>query len=182
MNRKALAVLSGLLALSAPVACSSQAKSASTPSGQPETPSAARSDMTKTHRPDTAKPSAPVDVKAELDKDRARVTLRFDAPATDVQVNISGVDGLTVKSAPTPVDGASFVAAGESSFDVTFTPGAGRSHLVVAVTGNFRGAHQSKVASFAVGTPSKEQQKSTGTTVTGEDGQRIKVMPSGGGQ
>jgi hypothetical protein len=38
------------------------------------------------------------------------------------------------------------------------------------------------VASFAVGTPSAEQQKSSGTTMTGGDGERIKVMPSEGKQ
>ncbi|MCP3140234.1 hypothetical protein [Pyxidicoccus xibeiensis] len=171
MNRKALAVFTGLLALSAPLACSSTA--------QPLPDSGEKTDTSKAGKGDTAKSSAPVAVDAQLGEARARVTLRFDSPATGVQVNVSGVDGLTVKSAPTPVDGASFVAAGVTTFDVDFTPGAGRSHLVVAVTGDFQGAHRSKVASFAVGTPSAEQQKSSGTSVTGSDGERIKVMPSG---
>ncbi|MFP2932849.1 hypothetical protein ACLESO_48430 [Pyxidicoccus sp. 3LG] len=182
MNRKALAVLSGLLALTAPVACTSQAKSTPTTGSQADTAPADKADTRKAHRPDTAKPSAPVKVDAKLGEDRALVTLRFDAPATDVQVNISGVDGLTVTSASTPVNGASFVASGEQRFDVAFTPGAGRSHLVVSVTGTFQGAHQSKVTSFAVGTPTEAQMKSSGTTVTGGDGERIKIMPSGGGQ
>ncbi|WP_164021405.1 hypothetical protein [Pyxidicoccus trucidator] len=168
MNRTALAVLSGLLALTAPLACSSQSKS---------TPSAGdQADVA------TSKVSAPVAVDAKLDGERAHVTLRFDAPATDVQVNVSGADGLSVRSAATPVAGTSFMKAGETSFDVEFTPGPGRSHLVVAVTGSFQGSHMSKVASFAVGTPSAEQQKSSGTTVTGSDGERIKVMPSSDAQ
>lgn len=166
MNRTALAVLSGLLALTAPVACSSQAKS--TP------PVDSRADVA------TAKVSAPVTVDAKLAGERAHVTLRFNAPASDVQVHVSGVEGLSVRSGATPLAGTRFTNAGETSFDVDFTPGPGRSHLVVAVTGTFQGSHMSKVASFAVGTPSAEQQKSSGTTITGSDGERIKVMPSSG--
>lgn len=162
MNRKALAVLSGLLALTAPVACTSSTKTTPASEG----------------KPDTAKASAPVAVDAELGEDRARVTLRFAAPANDVKVDVSGVDGLKVKSAPTPVDGASFVEAAVSTFDVEFTPGAGRSHLVVAVSGDFPGGRRAKVTTFAVGTPSAEQQQSKGTVITGSDGERIKVMPS----
>jgi hypothetical protein len=171
MNRKAFAVVSGLLWLAAPLACTS------TPQPTPDAKSESGSGGTS----DTAKSSAPVAVDAQLGEDRARVTLRFSAPAKGVQVNVSGVDGLVVKSAPMPVDGASFVEEGETTFDVAFTPGAGRSHLVVAVSGDFQGAHLSRVASFAVGTPSAEQ-KSSGTTMTGGDGQPIKVMPSGGQQ
>lgn len=164
MNRTALTVLSGLLALTAPVACSSQAKSTSAPAASA----------------DTAKVSAPVKVEAKLDGEQAHVTLRFDSPASDVQVNVSGVDGLAVRSAASPVKGGSFARTDETSFDVDFTPGPGRSLLVVAVTGTFQGNPMSKVVSFSVGTPTQEQQKSSGTTVTGSDGERIKIMPSGG--
>ncbi|WP_164001510.1 hypothetical protein [Pyxidicoccus caerfyrddinensis] len=163
MNRKALTVLSGLLALTAPVACSSQAKSTTPPAST-----------------DTAKVAAPVAVEAKVDDKQAHVTLRFDSPASDVQVNVSGVDGLAVKSAGSPVKGGSFARSDETSFDVDFTPGTGRSLLVVAVTGTFQGSPMSKVVSFSVGTPTAEQQKTSGTTVTGSDGERIKVMPSGG--
>jgi hypothetical protein len=162
MNRKVLAVLTGLVALSAPLACSSSKTNPGPTDGSAE----------------AGKPSAPVKVDAELAEGQARVTLRFDAPASDVRVNVSGVDGLEVKSAATPVEGASFVEAGSTAFDVAFTPGQGRSHLVVAVSGTFRGSHQTKVASFSVGEPSAEQQQRTGNTQTNSDGQRIKVMPS----
>lgn len=163
MNRKALAVLSGLLALTAQVACTSSNKA---------TPASSEG------KPDTAKVSAPVAVDAELGEDRARVTLRFAAPATNVKVDVSGVDGMKVKSATTPVDGASFVEEAVSTFDVEFTPGAGRSHLVVAVSGDFPGGRRAKVTTFSVGTPSAEQQQSKGTVITGSDGERIKVVPS----
>lgn len=162
MNRKALAVLTGLIALTAPLACSSSKTNPGPTGGSAE----------------AGKPSAPVAVDAELAEGQARVTLRFDAPATDVRVNVSGADGLQVKSAATPVDGASFVEAGSTAFDVAFTPGQGRSHLVVAVSGSFRGSHLVKVASFSVGEPTAEQQQRPGNTMTTSDGQRIKVMPS----
>lgn len=165
MNRKALAVLTGLVALTAPLACSSSAKSNPGPADTAQ----------------AGKSSAPVEVDARLAEGQARVTLRFDAPANDVQVSVAGVDGLEVKSAATPVQGGSFAEAGSTAFDVAFTPGRGRSHLVVSVSGMFRGSHQTKVASFAVGEPSAEQQKASGSeTMTNSDGQRIKVMPSGG--
>ncbi len=164
MNRKALAVLTGLVALTAPVACSSSAKSNPGPADTAQ----------------AGKSSAPVEVDAQVAGGQARVTLRFGAPASGVQVNVSGIDGLEVKSAATPVQAASFVEAGSTAFDVAFTPGRGRSHLVVSVSGMFRGSHQTKVASFAVGEPSAEQQKESGAdTMTNSDGQRIKVMPSG---
>jgi hypothetical protein len=162
MNRKVLAVLTGLVALSAPLACSSSKTNPASAHGGAE----------------AGKPSAPVAVDAQLAEGQARVTLRFDAPASDVRVNVSGADGLEVKSAATPVEGGSFAEAGSTAFDVAFTPGPGRSHLVVAVTGTFRGAHQTKVASFSVGEPSAEQQQRTGNTLTNSEGQRIKVMPS----
>ncbi|WP_426750440.1 hypothetical protein [Myxococcus sp. Y35] len=161
MNLKAIAALSSLLALTAPVACTSQSKSNPTPA----------------ESGDTQKVAAPVQVDAKVGENQAHIVLRFDAPATDVQVNISGVDGLKVTSVPTPVTG-SFTEDSVSEFDVSFTPGAGRSLLVVTVTGVFRGTHLSKVSSFNVGTPTAEQQKAAGTTVTGDDGQPIKVLPS----
>ncbi|ATB46643.1 hypothetical protein [Corallococcus macrosporus] len=162
MNFKAIAALSSLLALTAQVACTSPSKSNPTPGDSA----------------DTQKAGAPVTVNAKLGEDQAQVSVRFDAPATDVQVSISGVDGLAVRSAATPVTGGSFVQDAVSEFDVEFTPGEGQSHLVVTVTGDFRGTHLSRVFSFAVGTPTAAQQKTEGTTVTGDDGQPIKVLPS----
>ncbi len=162
MNRMALAVLPSLAALLLAGACTSPAKSATNTSTGAE----------------TAKASAPVSVNAQLGEGRAQVTVRFESPASNVKVHIYGVDGLVVKSPATPVDGASFVKDAVSTFDVAFTPGEGRSHLAVAVTGSFPGGQRSSVATFAVGTPSAEQQKSPGTIVTGPDGQPIKVMPA----
>jgi len=165
MNRRALAVLPSLVTLLLAGACSSSAK--------PTPDSAATA-------PETAKASAPVAVDAQLGEGQARVTVRFDSPANDVKVNVYGLDGLVVKSAATPVDGSSFVKDAVSTFDVTFTPGTGRSYLAVAVSGSFQGGPRSRVSTFAVGAPSPEQQKTPGNVMTGPDGQRIKVMPVDG--
>lgn len=165
MKRMALAVLSSLLTLPLAAACSSSTKAATDTSS----------------KPDTAKMSAPVTVNADLKEDQARVTVRFDAPATDVKVNVFGVDGLVVKSSATPVDGSSFTQASTTTLDVAFTPGEGRSHLVVSVSGSFNGAQRTSVSSFAVGTPTAAQLKSPGNVETGSDGQRVKIMPANGG-
>ena len=163
MNRMALAVFSSLLTLLL-VACTPTSKAAPSSNNEPE----------------ATKVTAPVAVDAQLGDGQAHVTVRFSAPANNVQINVHGVDGLVVKSAGTPVDGATFTESSVTSFDVAFTPGPGRSHLVVAVNGSFRGAQRSSVSSFAVGTPSPEQQQSVGNTVTDDKGQTIKIMPAGG--
>jgi hypothetical protein len=85
-----------------------------------------------------------------------------------------------VKSSATPVAGASFVKDAVTTFDVAFTPGAGRSYLNVAVSGSFKAGKRSSVSAFTVGTPTPDQQKTPGNVVTGPDGQRIKVMPADG--
>jgi len=163
MNRMALAVLSSLLPLLSG-ACTPTAKEAPSTSTQAQ----------------TAKVSAPVAVDAQLGDGKAHVTVRFAAPASDVKINIYGVDGLVVKNAAAPVEGANFTEGSAAEFDVTFTPGPGRSQLVVAVNGSFRGAHRASVQSFAVGTPTAEQQQGVGNVVTQDNGQRIKIMPAGG--
>lgn len=164
MNRMALAVLPSLVTLLLAGACTSPAKTATNAATGTE----------------TSKAGAPVTVNAQLSEGQGQITVRFEAPASNVKVNVYGVDGLVVKSPATPVDGGSFVKEGVATFDVAFTPGTGRSHLVVAVTGSFQGGERSSVSTFAIGSPSPEQQKTPGTVVTGEDGQRIKVMPSNG--
>lgn len=171
MNRIAPALLSGLLALVAPVACTSPAKSSPAGSGTADTASQANGAT-------TGKISAPVEVGASLAGDKATVTLRFQGPADDVQVDISGLDGLRVTSETTPMRGARFEQATTTTLDVDFTPGDGRSLLVVAISGTFRGAPMTKVATFSVGEPSVQQQKTQGDVVTGDDGQPIKLMPS----
>jgi hypothetical protein len=128
--------------------------------------------------PAQGKPQAPVEVTAQLAAGRAAVTVTFRSAASDVSVQVHGVDGLTVTSAAQPISGGEFAAGESVTLDVTFTEGAGRSHLAVGVSGTFGSAARSAVASFAVGQPTAEQQKATGETTTDSTGRRIKVLPA----
>lgn len=168
MNRKTFAVIPGFFALLALAACSSSPKS--TPSPAP----ASTASESNVH----GKMAAPVEVNAQLEESSARVTVRFESPATGVRVNVHGVDGLVVTSQPTLAEGVNFPQATTASYDVTFTRGAGRSHLVVSVSGEFKGAQRTRVASFAIGTPTDSQRSSSATKAEGAGGERIKVMPA----
>jgi hypothetical protein len=155
MNRIAFAAVAALLALSPSVACASGKAG---PAG--------------------GKMRAPVTVEAALADGSANVTVRFDRAATAVRVDVKGLDGLTVTSTRAPLR-AGRVERGEvAAFDVTFTPGPGRSLLSVAVSGNFGGGRRATVVSFPVGEKSAEQQKGVGTVIEGTDGERVKVLPA----
>ncbi len=131
--------------------------------------------------PVRGKPSAPVAIDARLAAASARVTIRFDADAKDVRIDVHGTDGLAVTgTAPTPAEHASFKRGETTAFDVAFTPGPGRSYLVVGVAGKFHGAgKRARVASFPTGEPTPEQEKGMGTVVEGPDGERLKVVVPG---
>lgn len=165
MNRMKSAVLWSSLTLLSLGAC---ARSAAAPTKPDEAAPAV-----------SGKPSAPVTVDAQLAEKSAHVTVRFDAPVSDARIAVSGVDGLVVTSEQSPVQGGGFEQGSVASFDVAFTPGPGRSHLVVSVAGTFQGAPRTRVASFAVGTPTAEQKQSSGAQKTEGNGERIKIMPAG---
>lgn len=165
MNRMASAVLWSSLALLGLGACTS---GATAPTKKSDAAPAV-----------SGKPTAPVTVDAELERTTARVTVRFDAPASDVRVSVHGVDGLTVTSEATPLEGTSFEQGTVKAFDVAFTPGEGRSHLVVSVAGSFQGLPRTRVATFAVGEPTAEQKSSNAQKTTDSNGERVKLMPVG---
>ncbi len=130
--------------------------------------------------PGLGKPSAPVSVDAQVAAGSARVTVRFEADAKDVRIDVHGAGGLAVTSVATPVEHAAFARGGSTTFDVAFTPGPGRSYLAVAVGGKFHGAGKRfRIASFAVGEPTRDQLESGGTVVEGSDGERLKVVVPG---
>lgn len=164
MNRLASAVLWSSLALLGLGACSSAAPAPTKPAAAPAV---------------AGKPSAPVTVDAQLEEKAGRVTVRFDAPASDVRVSVHGVDGMLVTSAPTPVEGGSFEQGASTAFDVAFTPGEGRSHLVVSVAGSFQGSPRMRIASFSVGKPTAQQRDSGARKMTDSNGERVKLMPVG---
>ena len=72
--------------------------------------------------PVKGKPTAPVDVTAELSPKSARITVKFDADAQEVEIAASGVDGLVVDGPGGLVAKAAFVRGDTRSFDVKFTP------------------------------------------------------------
>lgn len=137
---------------------------------------AAKPSVRKASPPYRKAMSAPVAVNFQLGTDSGRVSVAFETPATGVHINVYGVDGLEVSSASQPVSGAAFGKCDSAGFDVAFVPGGGRSHLVIAVTGNFNGSIRSSTFSHAIGTKSAQQQKPIGTTVTDSDGQRVKLL------
>ena len=118
------------------------------------------------------KPSAPVDVTAELTPTHARLTVRFEAGADVATISVSGLDGLTVTAPPSSE--RSYKAAELAQLDVDYAGGSGT--LVVNVTGTFNGARQSRVMTFAVG---EVKPTSTGTRVTPDNGAPFKALPSG---
>lgn len=125
--------------------------------------------------PAKGKPTAPVEVKAELSANAARVTVKFESDSSDVKIAVSGVDGLVVTGEPVLVEKGAFARGESKTFDVSFTPGAGRSALVVSVAGSFNGASRARVASFTVGDGPLPQ---AGEVMTTDDGEKVKVMPA----
>lgn len=126
--------------------------------------------------PTKGKPSAPVAVSGELTATSARLRVSFEAEAQDVEIVVSGVDGLVVAGEPVLVKKGAFARGESKDFDVTFTaPPAGRSQLVLSVSGSFHGASRARVASFTVGTGPLPD---SGTVMTTDDGERVKVMPA----
>lgn len=125
--------------------------------------------------PAKGKPTAPVAVSAELSAQSARVVVKFEAAAQDVEIAVSGVDGLVVEGPAVRVQQGKFGRDEAKTFDVTFVPGAGRCQLVVSVSGSFNGASRARVASFTVGAGPLPQ---SGTVMTTDDGERVKVMPA----
>lgn len=126
--------------------------------------------------PTRGKPTAPVSVTAELSPRSAKLLVTFEGDAKDVRIATSGVDGLVVEGEPVLVDKGSFARGESKRFEVTFAPGAGRSALVVSVSGSFNGASRARVASFTVGQGNTPE--SPGTVMTTDDGETVKVLPA----
>jgi hypothetical protein len=123
------------------------------------------------------KSKVPITVTTVFGAGKATVTLRFDQAVEEAVIGMRGLDGLHVTSQPL-VDKTSFTKGEILTLDVPFTPGPGRSHLVVDLEGKFRGQRRMAVQTFAVGDLSAEQLKAAeGTILTTTDGQRLKVLP-----
>lgn len=126
--------------------------------------------------PTKGKPTAPVEVTALLKERSAQLELKFESDAKDVKVAVSGVDGLVVEGPSLLLESGTFARGELRKFEVKFTPGEGRSQLVVSISGTFNGASRARVAAFGVGSGPLPQ--SPGTVIQTDDGERVKVMPA----
>ena len=117
------------------------------------------------------KPTAPVEIAAEVAPAHARLSLKFEADAEATTVTFNGIDGLTVTNAPEAAPRK--YARGEAlQLDVDY---GGVGTLVVNVSGSFGGAKKSRVVTFAVGqVPPTE----SGTKVQPTNGPGFKSLPS----
>lgn len=126
----------------------------------------------------THKGKVPVTVTARFGEGKATVTLRFEQAVADATIGFRGLDGLAVSSVP-PIGKTRFEKGETLTLEVLLSPGPGRSHLAVDISGSFRGQVRMGVSTFAVGKPTPEQEKAgAGTVLTTTGGQRLKVMPT----
>ena len=126
--------------------------------------------------PSNGKPVAPVAVTAEVGAKAARVVVTFESPAEHVSIGVSGVDGLVVEGKGSVVDAGVFARGEAKAFEVAYTPGPGRSQLVVSIAGIFNGGARARVVAFSVGTGPLPE--GPGTVTTTDDGQRVRVVPT----
>jgi hypothetical protein len=119
------------------------------------------------------KRSAPVAIDADLTESSGKLTLRFERPAEKCSVQVSGVDGLTITSSGEVLTDAKVSKGETKTFDVKYSRGPGRTHLVVSVRGQFDGAPLARVVTFAMGDGPLQQ---NGTRLILDDGDAIKVM------
>jgi hypothetical protein len=125
------------------------------------------------------KPGAPVDVDARVLGDRAHVTFRFFAPSEGVRIDVKGVGGLVVTSAPALVQNGTFERGVTAEYDVTYAapPPAGRQPaLAVSVTGTFGGQPRARILTFPVGEPAPAPK--AGPAATGQDADDAKALPA----
>lgn len=119
------------------------------------------------------KRSAPVAIDADLSEASAKLTLRFERAVEKCSIDVSGVDGLTLSSPGALLAEATIGKGDTKTFEVKYTRGPGRTHLVVSVRGQFDGAPLARVVTFAMGDGPLQQ---NGTKLILDDGDAIKVM------
>jgi hypothetical protein len=130
----------------------------------------------------TAKPSAPVVIDGKVEAGKASLVVGFTVEATDVNVEVWGVDGLTVTNfalmqSGQPVTQKRFSKGERVDVDVTFTaPTTVRSNVAIRVSGKFGGAERDKVQSFTVNGDLPPATKAPGEVKVGPDGTPVRVM------
>ena len=130
----------------------------------------------------TAKPSAPVVIDGKLDATNATLAVGFVVDATDVTIDVWGVDGLTVTSMGITKGGQAVAqtrfAKGEHvDVAVSFTaPTNVQTNLAIRVRGNFGGGVRERVQSFTVNGELPAATKGPGDVRVGPDGTPVRVM------
>ncbi|MDI3290231.1 hypothetical protein [Polyangium sp. 15x6] len=141
----------------------------------PDTPSAEAS-ADEGGEVGTQKPGAPVKVEGRLATSSAVLTVDFEEAASDVTVEVWGVDGLVVTSAKEPVQNRQFGKDEKVSVEVSFTAPATRADLAVRVRGTFAGRVRERVQSFTVNAGAPSLTQPPGEVRTGPDGRPVRVM------
>lgn len=145
---------------------------------EPAEPVAVAEPVAPADPPAVAKSGAPVTMKAKFPTDRsADLDLVFSLEGKDVQIDVYGVDGLTVTK-PAKSGPRAAVRAGEVlAIAVEFTAPADRdSNLAVRVVGMFAGSKQSRVQSFTVRATAPAAKQPEEALVTDKQGRKLKVM------
>jgi hypothetical protein len=124
----------------------------------------------------TQKPGAPVKVEGRLAASSAALSIDFAEDASDVTVEVWGVDGLVVTGAGEPVQGRRFGKGEKLEMDVSFTAPATRADLAVRVRGTFDGRVRERVQSFTVNAGAPSATPAPGEVRTGPDGKPVRVM------
>ncbi|MDI1479720.1 hypothetical protein [Polyangium sp. y55x31] len=143
--------------------------------GGPETPSV-ETNADEGGEVRTQKPGAPVKVEGRLAGSSAVLTVDFEEAASDVTVEVWGVDGLVVTSAKEPVQNRQFGRGDKASVEVSFTAPATRADLAVRVRGTFEGRVRERVQSFTVNAGAPSLTQPPGEIRTGPDGKPVRVM------
>lgn len=130
------------------------------------------------HQEVVGKQQAPVTIEAELSQSTGRVLVRFAQAGTNVNVHLSGVEGLTLLGEPALATGRS-VAAGEVlAWDVPLQPGPGQSMLVVRVSGSFGARERATVRAFPIGLKAEAQLRRAHEGETHVGGEAVKLLPA----
>ncbi len=128
-------------------------------------------------QPETAKPSAPVNVAASFRAGGADLDVVFGADGSDVTMKVWGVDGLKVTKGTTPIAIASVRNGQTTKIVVDYDQPATTANLAVSVSGKFGGREQVKVQSFTINAGNAAATAPSDVKVDGE-GRRVKVMKS----
>lgn len=136
----------------------------------------------KPEGPRTAKPSAPVVIDGKLEAANAMFAVGFVTDATDVTIDVWGVDGLTVTSMGITKGGQAvaqtrFAKGEQVDVNVSFTaPTTVRTNVAIRVRGNFGGSVRERVQSFTVNADLPAATKAPGEVKVGPDGTPVRVM------